>query len=732
MKRLFTFLVVFCFLLRPVRGTDFDLVCRLTSQLLEDYHFSNLMLDENLSKKVFDAYLDFLDPLKLSFTQEDVSFLAKKFRNHLHHYIRRGEGIIPAKEIFSLYKQRLEERVQFSLSLLESENFSFKSDDFILRDRDDAFRPKNQAEAKILWQKRIEGALLGEVLSSKLIQKNAKEKGREDLLKNTELPKTKLKTRYQRLLTSTHQATEEDVVAFFLNVLSNCYDPHTSYLSRAGVNQFLLSMQNSLVGIGALLSAEDDGSVRVEGIVTNGPADIQGGLNLNDKIIGVDSLNDGNMEDVLFVQIDKVAQKIRGKRGTEVRLKVQPADGVEGEVKFVVIRRDKVELKDGLVSAQLIIQSLGNGKVRSMAWVKIPSFYADFQRGARRVSEDLKTILERLQRENVEGIILDIRGNGGGALVEAQKIVGIFLGDVPVVQVVDRDNNKNVKWSGISLLSKLPLVVLTDINSASASEIIAGAFQDYGRAIIVGSHHTFGKGTVQQPLKLENRMPFYADKEKVGLLKVTVQKFYRVSGGSTQARGIVPDIILPAITDEMEIGEKWQKFPLPYDEIESLISMKIPFSPLIDFLRKRSQDRVSRSVDFSYILEDKEEVAKKLKQNQLSLNKKKRWKEVLETEEKRKKRRAEMAKRFPLIREEDKKNFEFYRLLLEDVNKKNFPLVTFAEDDSYMRRSKDELRDLSKSPKWPSLLDPVKRESILILSDLIEQNQHSQRLNNGE
>ena len=722
MNKFSLFFLLSVFLFSPAKGSDFDLISRLVSQLLEDNHFSRERVEKKISEKSFDLYIEFLDPMKLYFLQEDIHSLGEKFRENIHTYIKNGEGTIPALEIYQVYRLRANQRIPFSLNLLKENQFRFGLDDSVILDRKDAKFAKTEEEAEELWGKRIKAGVLSEILQAKIVLKNAKARGKEDLLEGEVSSLSKVRTRYQRLLNSIQQNTEEDIVAFFLNSLSHSYDPHTGYLSKEGLKQFMFSMENSLIGIGALLRTEDDGTIRIEGIIKNGPADIQGELKLNDRILGVDSLNDGNMTDILFMEIGKVAKRIRGKEGTHVQLKVRPANGIPGEVKFVIIRRERVKLKDGLVSATFIMfQPEKSAEPYRLAWLKIPSFYADFERGKTRVSEDLERLILRLNQEKVDGIALDLRSNGGGSLLEVQKIVGMFVGKLPVVQVVNRYQSQDIKYSYKSKIYTKPIVLVTNVLSASASEILAGALQDYGRAVVIGDSHTFGKGTVQQPMRIASRMPFYADRSQAGLLKVTVQKFYRVSGKSTQVEGVIPDIILPSVLDAMEIGEKWAKNPLIYDEIGSVkqfddFSQNLP----LNFLRNRSQQRVSRSQDFLYFLEDKIESEKELKKNSLSLNYKKRWNKILNSENKRLARRGEMLERFGKIKKEDESMFQYYRLNLEDLDKKNLKLLPSIEDKSaHMHRSEDKIKNLTRLPKWPSLMDPVQRESLSVLVDLI-------------
>jgi carboxyl-terminal processing protease len=497
------------------------------------------------------------------------------------------------------------------------------------------------------------------------------------------------------------------------------------------MERFRDSMRNQLVGIGALLQVEEDGATKIMGIVLNGPADRQGELQLNDRVVGVDPLNGGrpeDMVDIMFMKIDKVVDLIRGKEGTEVRLKVEPAGGVPGETRMIVIERGRVELKDEQASAEVIDTQAKDGEAQRLGIIRLPSFYADFDGGDTRCSVDVARLLERLIAEEIDGLLIDLRGNGGGALEEVRRMTGFFTKRQPVVQVRDTLGKVQVKESEYrEPLYDGPLVILTDKSSASASEILAGALQDQNRAVVVGECSTFGKGTVQQPMDIGRQMPFFAARNRAGTLKVTIQKFYRPSGSSTQNRGVVPDIVFPSLSDVLEIGESHLDRALDHD----IIRPAPGFDPgnrknlFIPQLEEASSERIKESMDFNYIVEDVMRERSRRRENEVTLNIDERRKELAEAEKRQNTRNAERNGRFKKIEAEDRRTKDFYRLTLEQVEAEE-PLAKIDPaqgDDEYMRRAEAKTEQLDETPEWPSRLDPYEREALAVLGDLVEITQ---------
>jgi carboxyl-terminal processing protease len=712
---------------------DFNEVGRQMAIMLQNSHFAKLPFNGGLSQRFLDDYLRDLDFQRLYFTQEDVDGFNAKYGEQLHTMLLHGESMTAATEIYRVFEKRVEERVALAQKLLEGESFDFTTNESVMLSRKDAAWPRNDREASDLWRRQIKEAVLSEMLRRELLTKLSKEQSKPDPGIADRGPKEKVSLRYKRFLNSVKDVDEEEIANYFLSSVARAYDPHTDYMSFREMNRFKDGMKNELVGIGALLQGEEDGATKIKGIVVGGPADREGTLKLNDRVVAVDTLNSGKAEDmvdIMFMKIDKVVDLIRGKEDTNVALKVERAGGPPGETKIVVIKRGKVEMKDEQASAQVIEMKSEAGATRRLGVLTLPSFYADFEEGKVRCSVDVERILLRLNEERIDGLVLDLRNNGGGSLEEVRRMTGFFLDPGPVVQVKNTLGQIQVKESdqGKPIYTG-PMVVITDRSSASASEILAGALQDFNRAVIVGDSSTFGKGTVQQPMDIGRMLPLFAARNRAGFLKVTIQKFYRPSGSSTQMDGVAADVAVPSLTDALEVGEAYLDHPLPHDRIRpaSGFATLDPQGLFIPRLRELSQARLNASKDFAYVIQDVMKAKDRLKENQVSLNKAEREKELAESDTLQKQRNAERRARFTKMSEEDKNSLRFYKLTLEDLEKgADLRLYDPADDaGDYMRRAKDETEDLDETPKWPTGLDPVKRESLAVLKDLIDLTENA-------
>lgn len=712
---------------------DFNEVGRQMAIMLQNSHFARLPFNAELSQRFLDDYLKDLDFQRLYFTQEDVDGFNQAYGEQLHASLLHGNSMAAAIEIYRVFEKRVEERVELTEKLLNDGNFDFSSDEAVMLSRKNATWPKNDREATDLWRRQIKEAVLGEILRRELLTKMAKEQAKPDPGVTDRGPKEKVSLRYKRFLNSVKDADEEEIANYFLSSIARAYDPHTDYMSFREMNRFKDGMKNELVGIGALLQGEEDGATKIKGIVVGGPADRDGTLKLNDRIVAVDTLNTGkpeNMVDIMFMKIDKVVDYIRGKEETEVALKVEPAGGPPGETRIVVIKRGKVEMKDEQASAQLIEMKSEKGVTRRLGVVTLPAFYADFEEGKVRCSVDVERILKRLNEEKIDGLVLDLRNNGGGSLEEVRRMTGFFIDSGPVVQVKNTLGQVQVKESDSGKpIYTGPMVVMTDKSSASASEILAGALQDFNRAVIVGDSSTFGKGTVQQPMDIGRMLPLFAARNRAGFLKVTIQKFYRPSGSSTQMDGVVADIVIPSLADALEVGEAFLDHPLPHDRIRpagGFVSLD-PQALFIPRLRELSQERLNASKDFAYVIQDVMKTKDRLKTNRLSLNKVAREKELAESDALQKERNKERRLRFEKMAEEDKESLNFFKLTLDDLEK-GMDLKSYNPADdvgNYMRRAKDETEDLDETPKWPTGLDPVKREALAVLKDLVDLTENA-------
>lgn len=721
-------LFVSCASWRAEGETDFNDVGKVMTGMLKNKHFASVKFDAAMGDRILEDYFRDLDPARLYFTQADINGFRKKFGavggDSIDRLIESERAMEPAKQIYERFVERAQERIRYAQKYAEGAEFDFESDRTVMRSRREADWPKDSADAEKLWALQISEEVLSEEMRRETIRKIAEQQGKEDPLADEDSPRKKVITRYERFLKDIQGADLEDIAAYFLSAVARAHDPHTDYMSVRQMERFEASLRNQLIGIGALLQREDDGTTKIIGIVVNGPADKQGELQLNDRIVAVDPNNNGELVDTLYMKIDHVVDLIRGEQSSKVKLKVEPADGAPGEVREIVIERDRVELKDEAASAELIRSQQPDGTVKTVGWITLPSFYLNFETGNPSVYHDVQRLVARLKKEGVDGIAIDLRGNGGGALEEVRLMTGLFVGRGPVVQVKQGWGAVDPKESSArNPLFEGPLVVVTDKTSASASEILAGALQDYNRAVIVGESSTYGKGTVQQPIGIRQNMRFFQNRDRAGTLKVTVQKFYRVTGSSTQLEGVVPDIILPSLTDALEIGERFQDHALAHDMEEAARGFKPGDreSLFIDALTERSNKRLGSSQDFKYVREDIARTKKRIEENKVSLNREKREKELSESEERREVRNGERRKRFAEMEKEDMEKMTFYRLTLGDLENEALTEVNLQRDaEANMRRAKDEVADLDDTPQWPSGIDPVKRESLSILNDLIE------------
>lgn len=569
-------------------------IARTVAARLPQGHLTRHPMDEEISRRAFKLFLKSLDPMKLYFYQSDVDRFAEN-QDQWAELLKKGD-ISPAYEIFAVFLQRVDERVATALEILKSP-LDFSVDEEFVRDPELLTYPQTPEEARERWRKRIKLDLL--------VLKADKETTGQAAIE-------KLQRRYTSFAKRIHQTDEDELLETYLSAICEAYDPHTSYMSPETLENFDITMKLELEGIGAALQSED-GYVVVKRIIPGGAAAKDGRLKVDDKIIGVGQGEDGEIRDVVDMKLSDVVQLIRGKRGTVVRLEVLPADG--GPKKIITITREKIELKDSEAKGEVFeVGAKPDGKPYRIGVIDLPSFYMDMS-GARlgipefrSTTRDVRRILDSFTQQGVDGVILDLRRNGGGSLQEAIQLTGLFIESGPVVQVKDsagrimvhEDEDSTVAWRG-------PLIVLISKFSASASEILAGAIQDYRRGLIIGDHSTHGKGTVQSLIDLGQDLFRLPNAPKLGALKLTIQQFYRPDGDSTQNRGVVADIELPSLTNHLEgIAESDLEYALPFDQIQPAKYQVYPDvnSAVIDFLRKRSEERVNNSPDFQKVKQD--------------------------------------------------------------------------------------------------------------------------------
>jgi len=670
-------------------------LAREVATVTRTLHYSRRRMDRATSKEWFDEFFAMLDRNRTFLLASDIDEF-RNFERTLATQVYRSGRIQFAFDVYARLLQRIKQWAEYAVAHLD-DDFDFTKEETIVLDRRKEPWAKDIAELEELWRKRLKNSLLllvieremreerrtakaadGEALKKpepKVADGEAPKKpepkvadgdapapeagGKEpvaqapDAAKPEEEPDPKLTVlkRYEQYLTRRADVSAVEVLEMFLTSLTHIYDPHSTYMAPATNEDFNIDMRRSLTGIGARLTTED-GYVKVIDILPGGPAERDGRLKPGDRIVAV-AQQGQPAEDVIDKPITKVVQKIRGEKGTTILLTILEKD--TNHKTIIDLVRDVVKLEDG--SAKSEVQEINlpgaepaKGKV---AVIYLPSFYRDFQAASRgrdfkSSGNDIRRLITEAGGSKLDGVILDLRANGGGALEEAIAIAGLFFGEGPVVQVREVVGRPRVRFDrDLGTAYDGALVVLVDKSSASASEIVAAALQDYHRAVVVGDASTHGKGTVQQKMNLNDRFrsnPQYAS-EKAGALKLTLAKYYRVTGGSTQLRGVVPDVVLPSYTDHMEMGEAKIPHAMPWDEIQpARFSCKVDVRPYLPELRKRSEARRAADPDFQQMVADINHYGERRKRKTLSLNRDSRRTLIQEEEEWSKKlREARLA-----------------------------------------------------------------------------------------
>ncbi|WP_341205843.1 carboxy terminal-processing peptidase [uncultured Psychrosphaera sp.] len=626
---------------------------RMTSWFLR-YHYKKTQLDDELSAKVYKKFIENLDYNKSIFLQKDLDKFAQ-YQYKFDDAIKAGK-LQFAFEIYEESIKRRIERYDYSIKVLDSK-LDFEKDDVFYYDREDAAWPKTVAEQDEFWRQKTKYDALNLKLAGK------------------EIPQIKetLTKRYTNAKRRLSQTQSEDAFQLVMNAFATSIEAHTSYLSPRRSDRFNIDMNLELEGIGAVLQPVDEYTV-IRSLVPGGPADKTEKLKPEDKIIGVAQGKDDYV-DIVGWRLDEVVELIKGKKGTEVRLQIVRGENTGVNSKEVAIIRDKVYLEDKSVDSH-VFEPVTSSIDSKIGVITVPSFYNN-------VSGDVKTEIKKLKDQNVRGIVVDLRGNGGGSLIEASLVTGLFIDKGPVVQIRNSVGNIDVRgdYDGVTYYGG-PLTVLVDRYSASASEIFAAALQDYGRALIVGEQ-TFGKGTVQQFKPLEKMYDRF-DK-KLGSVKYTIAKFYRINGGSTQHKGVVPDILFPSAIESPEWGESQMDNALPWDNIRSVQYSPTPsIRSQVNALTERHNLRIKSEPEFLYLKNDIEEYKEEKERNFISLNEKVR---LAEKEKNKAKNLARLNERLT-------------RLGLEKVE-------SLDED----------------TPKELDKLDPFLEEAAQIIADLISVGQ---------
>lgn len=618
---------------------DMGVIARISANILANKQFRKHALDDEISKQLFKEYFDTLDPGRIYLTQEDVEEFSPN-KPRLDDQLKQGD-IQFAFDVYDRLIKRMEAYQAFADSEIDGKKLDFSKDEVFHYDRTKMKRP-TEKELPELWRKKLKNDLL----SLKLLHRSMKGDGtktKEEIKQNKiaklwlKKPTVEIKKRIGTSLKFLKEKRGIDRLEFYLNTLARIYDPHSAYFAPKTAEDFDITMSLSLVGVGAVLTTVD-GYTKIVSIIKGGPAAKDGRLAAQDRIVAVAQENKEPVN-IIDMPLDEVVQLIRGKKDTKVTLYViKGQKGSQGVPELITITRDKVTLQDQ--EAKGTIRKIKvDGKDKKIGVIDLPSFYIDFEAAYKgkpdykSVTRDMKKILTRFKKDKVDGVIIDLRQNGGGSLAEAVSLTGLFFDKGPVVQIekasggipeIQSDYDDKVYYSG-------PLILLVSRQSASAAEIFAAAMQDYGRAVIVGDKHTHGKGTVQTIFNLNQVMKYYGVKQKSGELKITVSKFYRINGGSTQMKGVVADIPFHDITDVMELGESNLKHALPWDAItRANFKPRADLKPCIETLRAKSLKRREKSKEFKQMKLMIARFKKARDQKTLSLNEEKRWKKYLE------------------------------------------------------------------------------------------------------
>ncbi|MCA9194965.1 MAG: carboxy terminal-processing peptidase [Planctomycetales bacterium] len=585
-------------------------IIRVVAKIMRDQHLSKHRLDDEISHRAFDQFLRALDPLKLYFLQNDIVEL-RRSRDAIDDFAINGNMDF-AISTFKMFLNRVDQRVAMAHELIDMDH-DFSIDEQIPIEPDVIQYPGNDGEARDRMRKQIKYMLLG-LESDKIRAEKRKADGKEQSTASRVLtpdanedPREVLHRRYRTVLKRWHQMDADELLEIYVSALTTSFDPHTSYMSPDTLENFRIVMSLNLDGIGAQLTSED-GYTKITSIVPGGAADKDGRLHVGDRITSVGEGNDGGMQDVVDMKLDDVVQKIRGTAGTLVRLGVIPVGG--GESQIIDIVRAKISLDDSAARGQVVENGKkADGSPFRVGYIDLPSFYLDMEaaRGQsddfRSTTRDVRNILADFRQAGIDAVVLDLSRNGGGSLTEAINLTGLFIDYGPVVQVKDPsgqvtvydDEETGVAWNG-------PLVVMTSKESASASEILAGAIQDYHRGVIVGDPTTHGKGTVQSLVDLGQVM--FGGAGDMGALKITIQQFYLPGGKSTQRQGVMSDIVLPAITASFDNSEADLDYALPNDQVAAarFKKYKMVDASLLDNLRTQSSQRVRTSDGFDRLL----------------------------------------------------------------------------------------------------------------------------------
>ncbi|MEM9940492.1 MAG: carboxy terminal-processing peptidase [Planctomycetota bacterium] len=645
---------------------------QMVAILMQEHHLSSRALDDTISTRAFKKFIEGLDPLKAYFMQSDINSF-NRFKSTFDDQLKRGD-FSTAFAIFEKFLQRVDQKTELAIKMVDVDH-DYSVDEELVTDTDLMQYASTDQESEELWRKRIKYSLL--VAKGDKAEKETKNSDGEPKKKAVD-PNEMLRKRYSSFARRMHQMDSEEVVERYISAVTHSFDPHTTYMSAGSFENFLIQMSLELEGIGATLQGSDEGYTVIKSIVPGGAAATQGGLKVEDKIVAVGQGEDdgsktdrelfqkhgSELVDVTGMKLDDVVGMIRGKAGTMVRLNV--LSEADSELHVVKIVREKIQLEDSAAHGQIFEEGTKpDGTPNKIGVIELPSFYSSMEAKGndkgRSSTTDVLKILNEFNDKDVDALILDLRANGGGSLKEAIDCTGLFIDLGPVVQVKDpygeidelNDENSGMAW-------EKPLVVLISKFSASASEILAGAVQDYNRGLVVGDTASHGKGTVQSMMNISQMVYRVRNPPNhMGALKITTQQFYRPNGDSTQKRGVLSDIILPSITDKMDVSESDLDFPVEFDRVPKANYSSYGFtSPdFIQKLGKLSQDRLAKSEKFKTEIGKIEKYVEQKNLKAVSLN-----------EEKFMARRRELN-----AEKEDEKTFEDQMLPSKEI-KRNYYL----------------------------------------------------------
>jgi len=585
---------------------------RTLKQMLDYMHFNRNAVANTDYPKLITDYMALLDPQRLYFTSPDEQSLRRLYGPQLENDLAYRGNIDAAFRIFGLFEERVKNRVTWVHEQL-AKDIDLTTDETYTFDRSKAPWPANQQEADELWMRRLKAELINELLRDKSVDE----------------AKAVMNRRFDRYLKNTSELQAPEIQERFLTALMRLYDPHSAYFSAPSLEDFNVDINLKLEGIGAVLSVNEEGVCNIVSVVPGGPADLTGKIKPNDQILAVQQAG-SEAVDVVGMRLRQVVQLVRGVKGTQVTLTIVPAKATDkSKTELVTVTRDVIKINQARASASVYEVPDSDGKVSSVGVISLNSFYGGMNPGdtdasdTATASRDVAELIAKLKQENIAALVIDLRRNGGGLLSEAINLTGLFIDQGPVVQVRDsmgrvalgRDNNRSILYDG-------PLAVLTSRFSASASEIFAGALQNYGRAVVIGDSSTYGKGTVQSIYEMQNYMPrMSSDYGKPGAAKLTIQKYYLPNGSSTQKRGVVPDIALPSIDDFLEIGEAREPNALVWDEINSTPFEGKPLNQaFVAPLLSASQQRQQSLDEFALLKRNIDWFRIKTEQKTVSLN----------------------------------------------------------------------------------------------------------------